>query len=84
MELTDTTTSTTSATDGIQHDTTTHDATPDDATTDYATTYDADSTTATDGNEYNADATNTIWSTTTATTVENDVTVRGGRIHVVN
>ena len=45
----------TAATDGIQHDATTHDATTDDATTDYATTYDADSATATYGNECDAD-----------------------------
>ena len=84
MESTDTTTSATASTDGIQHDATTHDATTYYATTDYATTDDADAATATDGNEYDADAPNAIWSTKTATTVENDVTVRGGRIHVVN
>ena len=80
MESTDaTTTSVSAATDGIQHDAETHDATTDDTTTD-----NSDSTTATDGNELYADAQNAIWSTATAPTVENDVTVRGGGIHVVN
>ena len=69
MESTDTTTSATSAIDGIQHDATTHDATTDDATTDYATIDDEDSATATYGNECDTDAPNAIWSTTTATTV---------------
>ena len=78
MESIDATNSATAATDGIQHDSTTHDSTTDDATTDYATTDYADSATATYGNECDADAPNAIWSTTTATTVENDVTVRGG------
>ena len=78
MESTDATTSTTVATDVIQHNVITHDSTTDDATTDYATTDDADEAIATDGNEYDADAPNAIWSTTTATTVENDVIVRGG------
>ena len=75
MESTDAiTTSAAEATDGIQHDATTHDATTDDATTD-----DADSATATYGNEHDAEAPNEIRSTkTTTTTVENDVTVRGG------
>ena len=67
MESTDATTSATASTYGIQHDATTHDATTDDA----------DAATATDGNEYDSDSPNTIWSTTTATTAENDVTVRG-------
>ena len=84
MESIDANTSATAATDVIQHDVTTHDATTDDATTDYATTDDADEAIATDGNEYDEDAPNAIWSTTTATTVENDVTVRGVGIHVVN
>ena len=84
MESIDATTSATASTDGIQHDATTHDATTDDATTDYSTTYDADSATATDGNECDTDSPNAICRTTTATTVENHVTVRGGRIHVVN
>ena len=79
IESKDATTSATAATDGIQHDATTHDATADDATTDYATTDDADAATAIDGNEYDADAPNAIWSTTTATTLENYVTVRGGK-----
>ena len=78
MESTDATTSATEATYGIQNDATTHDATTDDAITDYATTDDADSETATDGNECDADSPSTIWSTTTATTAENDVTIRGG------
>ena len=78
MEPTDATTSATSAKDGIQNDATTYDATTYNATTDYETTYDAYAATATYGNEYDADSTNTIWSTTTETTVENDVTVRGG------
>ena len=78
MEYTDATTSATAATYGIEHDTTTHDATTDDSTTDYATTYDSDAATVTDGNEYDADATDTIWSNKKATTVENNVTVRGG------
>ena len=73
MESTDATTSATAATYGIQHDATTHDA-----TTDYSTTDGSDSVTATDGNECDLDAPNAIWSTTTATTVENDVAVRGG------
>ena len=73
IESTDATTSSTAAIDGIQHDATTHDATTDDAIT-----YDAYTKTATDGNERDADAPNAIWSTTTATTVENDVKVRGG------
>ena len=60
MESTDATTSATAATDGIQHDATTHDATTDDATTDYANTDDADAATVIDGNEYDANATNTI------------------------
>ena len=64
--------------DGIQHNATTHFSTTDDATTYYATADDADSATATDCNECDADAPNAIWSTSTATTVENDVTVRGG------
>ena len=68
-----TTTSAEEATDVIQHDATTHDATKYDATT-----YDADPATATDGNEHDPDAPNEIWITTTAITVENDVTVRGG------
>ena len=74
-----TTTSASAATDGIQHYETTHDATTDDATTD-----DSDSTTATDGIKRDAYAPNAIWSTVTETTVENDVTVRGGGMHVVN
>ena len=74
MESTDaTTTSAATDTDGIQHDATTHNATTDDATID-----DAYSATATGGNECDADAPNAIWSTTTATTVKNNVTVRGG------
>ena len=74
MESTDaTTTSAAEATDGIQHDATTHDATTYDTTT-----YDADSKTTTYGNERNADDPTAIWSTATAKTVENDVTVRGG------
>ena len=77
MEYTDATTSATAATYGIEHDTTTHDATTDDSTTDYVTTYDSDAATVTDGNEYDADAPNAIWSTTTITTVGNDVTVQG-------
>ena len=60
------------ATDGEQHDTATYDATSGDADTD-----DADTTTATDGHERDADDPNAIWSTTTATTVEDDFTVRG-------
>ena len=69
-----TTTSATAATDGIKHDAATHDETTDDATTD-----DADIKTATDGNERAADAPNAIWSTATAKTVENDITVREGQ-----
>ena len=73
MESTDATpTSASAAKDRIQHDTSTHDATSCDATTD-----DADSTTVTDGNERDADAPNEIWITAAATTVENDVTIRG-------
>ena len=68
-----TTASAAEATDGIQHDTATHDATSGDDTTDYA-----DTTTSTDENERDADAPNAIWSTATATSVEYDVTVRGG------
>ena len=69
MESTDTTTiSAAASTYGIQNDATTH----------YATTDDAYSTTAADGNGRDADSPNAIWSTATATTVENDVTVRGG------
>ena len=60
------------ATDGVQHDTPTYDATSGDAAT-----YDADKTTATDWHEHDADTTNAIWSTSKATTVEDDVTVRG-------
>ena len=79
MESTDaTTTREAESIYGIQHHATAHDATTYDATTDYATTDDADSATATDGNERDAYAPNAIWSTSTATTVENDVTVRGG------
>ena len=78
MESTDATTNATAATYGIHHDATTHDATTYDATTDYATKDDADSATASDGNECDADAPDAIWSTTTATTVENDAKVRGG------
>ena len=74
MESTDATTASAAAdTDGIQHDATTNDATADDATT-----KDTDSATATDENESDVDVPNTIWITTTATTLENDVTVRGG------
>ena len=66
MESTDaTTTSASAATYGIQHDTATHYAIAVDATTN-----DADTTTATDGNERDADAPNEIWSTATETTVE--------------
>ena len=60
MESTNATTSATAATDGIQHYATTHDTTTDDSTTDYATTDDEDSATATDGNECDADAPNSI------------------------
>ena len=67
-----TTTSAAAATDGVKHDTATYDATVVDTTTD-----DSDTTTATDGHERDADAPNSIWSTATATTVEDDVTVRG-------
>ena len=77
MESKDATISATAAKDEIQHDATAHDATTDDTTTYYATTDDADAAIATGGNEFDADAPNAIWSTTTATTVENDVTVRG-------
>ena len=55
MESTDAITTSAGATYGIQHDTATHDATAVDATTD-----DADTTTATDGNERDADAPNSI------------------------
>ena len=74
MESTGATTTTNieEATYGLQHDTTTYDATSGDAATD-----DADTTTATDGHERDADAPNSIWSTATVTTVEDDVTVRG-------
>ena len=76
MEYTDATvTSASAATDGIQHDTISNDKTANDATTD-----DADTMVATDGNERYADAPNAIWSTANATTVENDVIVRGGEI----
>ena len=61
MESTDATTSATSAKYGIQHDATTHDETTDYSTTGYATTDDADAATATDGNEYDSDASNAIW-----------------------
>ena len=67
-----TTTNAAAATYGVQHDTTTYDATSCDTATD-----DAYTTTAIDGHERDADAPNGIWSTTTATTVEDDVTVRG-------
>ena len=67
-----TTTNAAAATDGVQHDTETFDATADDAATD-----DADTATATDGHESDADAQNEIWRTTTATTVEYDMKVRG-------
>ena len=80
MESIDATTSATAATDGIQHHATTHDTTTDDSTADCATADDEDSATATDGNECDADAPNSIWSTANATTVENDVIVRGGEI----
>ena len=60
------------AKDGVQHDTTTYDATAGDAAT-----YDADTTTTTYGHERDSDASNAVWSTSTATTVEDDVTVRG-------
>ena len=50
MESTDTITSATAATDGIQYDATTHDATTDDATTYYATIDGADVATAIDRN----------------------------------
>ena len=74
MESTDaTTTSAAAATYGIQHDATTHDATTYDETTNVM-----DSDTTTDGNERDVNAPNAIWSTTTATTVENYVTVIGG------
>ena len=56
----------------IRHDTATHDATEGDTTTD-----DADTTTATDGNECDAYAPNEIWSTATETTVKDDMTDRG-------
>ena len=72
IDATTTTTSTAAAIDGIQYDAENHDTTTDDATTD-----DADPTTATDWNERDADAPNSIWSTATATTVENDVTIIG-------
>ena len=73
MESTGTTTTNAeSSTDGVQHDTTTFDATKGDAATDNAYT-----TTATYGHERDADSPNAIWSTTTATTVKDDVTVRG-------
>ena len=52
------TTNTTAATDGLQHDTATYYATAGDASTD-----DADTTTATDGHERDADSPNAIWST---------------------
>ena len=78
MESKDATISATAAKDEIQHDATTHDATTDDATTYYATTDAAYSATATYGNECDANTPNEIWSSTTATTVENDVTVIGG------
>ena len=72
MESTDATkTSAAAETYGIQHDVEIHDATTYDATTD-----DADTTTTTDGNERDADTPNTIWINATATTVEDDVTVR--------
>ena len=67
-----TTTNAAASTDGVHHDTATYDATAGDAAT-----YDADTTTSTDGNERDTDAPNAIWSTSTATTVEDDVTVRG-------
>ena len=63
-----TTTSAAAATDGVKHDTSTYDATANDATTDGS-----DTTTATDELERDADAPNSICSTATATTVEDDV-----------
>ena len=67
-----TTTSIEEATYGLQHDTATYDATSGDAATD-----DADTTTATDGHARDAYDPNAIWSTKKATTLEDDVTVRG-------
>ena len=65
MESTDATkTSAAAETYGIQHDKAAHDATAGDETTD-----DSDTTTATYGNERDADTPNAIWSTTTASTV---------------
>ena len=73
MESTDTiSTSAAAAINGIQRDTATHDATAGDENSD-----DADTTTATYGNERDADAPNEVWRTATATKVEDDVTVRG-------
>ena len=67
-----TTTNAAAVTDGIQYDTATYNATAGNVSAD-----DADTTTSTDGHERDADAPNTIWSTATATTVEDDVIVRG-------
>ena len=73
MESRDTiSTSAAAAINGIEHDTATHDATAGDENSD-----DADTKTATYGNERDADAPNSIWSTATATTAEKDATVRG-------
>ena len=66
-----TTTNAEAATYGLQHDTATYNVTAGDAATD-----DADTTTATDGHERDEDAPNAICSTSTATTEEDDVTVR--------
>ena len=67
-----TATNASAATYGVQCDTATYDATAG-----YAAIDDADTTTSTDGHECDADALNEIWSNSTATTVEDDVTVRG-------
>ena len=73
MESTGTTaTNAAAATDGAQHDTATYDSTAS-----YASIDDADTTTFTNGHEHDADASDAICSTSTATTVEDDVTFRG-------
>ena len=65
-------TNATAAAYGLQHDAAAYYATANDAATN-----DANASTASDGNKHDADASDAIWSTSAATTVEDDVTVRG-------
>ena len=74
MESTGTTsTNATADAYGLQHDAAAYDATSNDVATN-----DENIATTTYGHEHDADASDAIWSTSAATTVEDDVTVRGG------